>query len=105
MSFTTIFILVNIVVINTSLCEDADTQPKESLTEQLEKVDDAVQDGPRPGTVDRFEDLALTPHWDLEMAEGETVVVDCGVYTAGESGVDVHWIKPDGTIIDNTDDR
>ena len=106
MSLTAIFILGNIVVINLTLCEGMkDTQPDESLAIQPEQVDDTVQDGQRPGSVDRFENLALTPYWNLDMAEGETVLVDCGVYTAGESGIDVHWIKPDGTIIDNTDDR
>ena len=106
MSFTAIFILGNIVVINLTLCEGmTDTQPGESLAKQPEQVDDTVQAGQRPGSVDRFENLALTPYWNLDMAEGETVLVNCGVYTAGESGIDVHWIKPDGTIIDNTDDR
>ena len=72
---------------------------------QPEQAEDTAQDGPRPGSVDRFENLALTPYWNLEMAEGETVLVDCGVYTDGESGIYVHWIKPDGTVIDNMDDR
>ena len=78
------------MVVNPTLCQE---------------TKDTVQNGSRPGSVDRFKNLALTPYWNLEMAEGETVLVDCGVYTDGESGIDVHWIKPDGTIINNTDDR
>ena len=87
-------------------------QPKkeaESLKKQLEHVDDTqsrIDDTYVPkGSVDRFEDLALTPYWDIEMGTNETVLVDCGVYTAGESNIKIHWIKTDGTIVNSTDDR
>ena len=101
---TSILVLWNILVVHPALGQDALID--QSHQKSAEDIgNDEGKDGSRPGSVDRFEDLALTPYWNLEMAEGETVVVDCGVYTAGEPGIEVHWIRPDGTVVNDTDDR
>ncbi len=78
--------------------QDAD---RTVLMKQLENVGETSY--VRHETVDRFEDLALTPFWNLTMAEGETVQLDCGVYTAGQPGVDIHWSHNNTDLI--TDDR
>ncbi len=57
----------------------------------------------RKGVVDTFEELALTPYWDLDMAEGEMLTLDCGVYTRGRKDIVVEWWKDEGFL--NTTSR
>ena len=48
---------------------------------------------------DVFGQLWLTPWWDLEFSEGETVEIDCGVYTAGYAlNTTLEWSGPSGIL-------
>lgn len=50
-------------------------------------------------------ELLLTPWWDLQMGTGETVEVDCGVYTGGKpNSRALRWTRPDGRDV-TEDDR
>ena len=91
--------LVLIVVVYPVQTALGEVQMKQTQTETKGETQIYV----RQESVDRFEDLGLTPYWDIEMAQGETVVVDCGVYTAGQKGVSVQWIKPNGSAVESKD--
>ena len=40
---------------------------------------------------------ALTPWWNLTFGEGETLVVDCGVFTGGDPlNAGISWLGPNG---------
>ena len=46
--------------------------------------------------------LLLTPWWDMEMGAGETVQVDCGIYTGGyPEKMTLQWLYPNGTVMVN----
>ena len=49
-------------------------------------------------------EVVLTPYWGtLTFAEGETVIVDCGVNTDGQpQDFDITWSGPNGKPLNNT---
>lgn len=54
---------------------------------------------------DMLGNMVLTPSWDLSFSLGETLVMDCGVYTAGDpSNFTLYWHHPSGSVISNDKD-
>ncbi len=58
----------------------------------------------QPSHVDKLGDMYLTPWWDITLGTGETLEVDCGVYTGGDPlKVNIYWKNKEGQVI-STDD-
>ncbi len=55
-----------------------------------------------------FDVLLLTPYWNMDMGMGESLTLDCGVYTDGQEGIIIQWWKDNIQALDskaNSDDR
>ena len=75
---------------------ETDTSAQEKAESELSKLNNGQ-------AVDDDHELLLTPWWDLEMGEEETVEVDCGVFTDGKpETMTLQWLWPNGTAIEET---
>ncbi len=72
-------------------------QPVKTVSPSLPPAESKV----RKGIVDSFGELALTPYWDLDMAEGEDLTLDCGVYTKSKKDITIEWWK-DGVFLNTS---
>ena len=97
-----LFTLLTATLFNTPFLTATSALDKTSTTSALDKNERDLEEVMAVNAAEAsagVRDLALTPWWPLRLAEGDTLTVDCGVFTPQQQEVRMRWMKNEGSDV------